>query len=342
MQRLALVRPVLGLLAALTWFMAPGMASAQEEVQFETADKVELHGTFYAGGKAKAPCVILLHKTGGSRDAKGWKDLAQALNKDFAVLAFDFRGHGESTSVDVNSFWSAPNNSLIKGAAKKPGKISYKDFPPSYYPMFVYDVIAAKRYLDQQNDAGACNTSNVVVIGAEEGAAVGALWMATEFDRYKMVRNAIGRLVPDPSGKSEGEDIASAIWLSIPKTFAGVNVGHWLKGTGNKVRDKVPMVFFYGDQDSKAASAANALLNELKAAGRSKLEFTATRPKKTKLAGVDLLGKKNLNTEEDISTYLVERVMPKRGTKAWVMREVEKGPPTYPVPFSKFGIGGLR
>jgi hypothetical protein len=261
--------------------------------------------------------------------------LAQALSKDFAVLSFDFRGHGDSTTVNP-AFWVGSNNT-IKNAAKKPNKISYKDFPASYLPMLANDVAAAKRYLDQQNDAGSCNSSNMVVIGAEEGAAIGALWISTEWQRKRLIKNPIGNWVADPQGKVEGEDIASAVWLSIPQKLNGVDVGYWLKGPSNKVRDKVPMVFFYGLQDTKAQTAATSLLNELKRAGREKLtDLTVVRSKTTKLAGVDLLGKKDFKTEDEILVYLTEKAMPKRGTKAWVQRDADR--PLLPVPLTQFNL----
>ncbi|HEV3203035.1 MAG TPA: hypothetical protein VGY77_01570 [Gemmataceae bacterium] len=318
-------------LATLALMLVP-TATRADEVQFETPDKVELHGTFYPGSK-KTPCVILLHKIGGNRQQKGWDDLAQDLKKDYAVLSFDFRGHGDSRSVS-QEFWSYSSNNLIKGAAKKPNKIDYMDFPKNYYPMLANDVLAAKRYLDQQNDAGSCNSSNVIVVGAEDGAAVGALWIASEFQRFKLVKRPIGIPVLD-STKIEGEDIAAAVWLSIPKTLSNIDVSQWLKGGGNRVRDKVSMVFIFGDKDTKAAGAAGFLFNALKPAGtKDKLEFTATRSKATKLEGAELLGKKGLKTEEDIITYL-EKVMQKRGHKPWIQRDP---PPFGLIQLRLFGV----
>jgi hypothetical protein len=278
----------------------------------------------------------LLHKYGGNRQQKGWDELAQALSKEFSVLSFDFRGHGDSTTVN-QAFWVGSNNT-IKNAARKPNKISYKDFPANYLPMLANDVAAAKRYLDQQNDAGACNSSNLVVIGAEEGAAIGALWINTEWQRKRLIKNPIGNWVADPQGKVEGEDIASAIWLSIPQKLNGMDVGGWLKGPYNKVRDKVPMVFFYGLQDSKAQTAATKLLGELKQAStKDKLtDLTVLRSKNTKLAGVDLLGKKDFKTEDDILIYLTEKALPKRGIKAWVPRDADR--PLLPVPLQHFNL----
>ena len=180
MSCFSLVRPLLGLLAGLSLILLPTFGQAAppkpEEVKFDTADKVELHGTFYASGKNKSPCVILVHKIGGNRQQQGLEKLARALQEsNYAVLSFDLRGHGDSTSVE-RTFWQVPTNAtLIRGANISKEKISYRDFAPTYYPMLANDLSAAKRYLDQQNNAGSCNSSNTIVIGAEEGAAIGAL-----------------------------------------------------------------------------------------------------------------------------------------------------------------------
>jgi hypothetical protein len=310
--------------------------SASEEVQFDTVDKVELHGTFYAPGKSKAPCVILLHKFGGSRDEHGWDQLAQLLQKEYAVLRFDFRGHGDSTNVGPD-FWRAPNNLMIKGAARTPQRITYKDFPPAYMPVLANDVQAAKHYLDTQNDAGVCNSSNVIVIGAEEGAAIGALWIASEWERRRITKSNFGQWIFDPQGRVEGENIAAACWLSIPKSLNGLYVGACLRGPNNRVRDKVPMVFFYGDKDAKAAAAAQAIYNDLKVGGKEKPDFTRLRPKDTRLAGSELLGKSALNTEDEISVYL-DKIMQKRGSKPYVRRDVESEPPLRLIPLSRFGF----
>src|SRR5262245_36031916 len=91
----------------LTSLPAPAQDAEKEEIRFFTADQVELCGTFYPGSRGpKSPSVLLLHAVGGSRKDPGWEDLATALQKSgCAVLAFDFRGHGESTTVQ-REFWS--------------------------------------------------------------------------------------------------------------------------------------------------------------------------------------------------------------------------------------------
>src|SRR5262245_19076486 len=62
-------------------------------VQFESADKVQLHGVFYPSPLRKdAACVLLLHRIGGNSQQEGWDALATELQRNgFAVLRFDFR-----------------------------------------------------------------------------------------------------------------------------------------------------------------------------------------------------------------------------------------------------------
>src|SRR5262249_44722526 len=137
--------------AALVQISMALPAGAQPEpsaVPFTTFEKVELHGSFYHSPNVKeASCVFMLTNLAGCREKDNWKELAEALRADYAVLSFDFRGHGESTDVSPQ-FWQVPNNSIIKGAGRMPTHINFKDFPPAYLPVLANDISAAKRYLD--------------------------------------------------------------------------------------------------------------------------------------------------------------------------------------------------
>ena len=146
-------------------------SDSSENIKFDSVDGVELRGSFYAASKAKAPAVLMLHRYGGSR--QGWEKLAEELqSKGFAVLTFDFRGHGESTKV-TSDFWTFPANiNHIRGGRKDKKIIRQSEFRTDYLPMLVNDIVAAKHELDKRNDAGECNSSNVILIGAEEGAAL--------------------------------------------------------------------------------------------------------------------------------------------------------------------------
>ena len=65
-----------------------------EEAEFSSADGLPLRG-WRIPGMPGAPGIVLCHDLGGSKDAM--LDLGLALQAaGFTVLAFDFRGHGES------------------------------------------------------------------------------------------------------------------------------------------------------------------------------------------------------------------------------------------------------
>src|SRR5262245_32502986 len=84
---------------ALICWPQTGRAAEPERVRFDTYDQVEIHGTYYPGDMGnKSPSALVLHALGGSSREEGWDNLAKELQKKhFAVLLFDFRGHGEST-----------------------------------------------------------------------------------------------------------------------------------------------------------------------------------------------------------------------------------------------------
>jgi dienelactone hydrolase len=297
----------------------------QENVKFDSADEVELRGIFYPASKAKAPVALLLHKLGGSREQAAWdKSLIRVLQKKgFAVLAFDFRGHGDSTTVNAGFWKYNANRNLIKGA-KDRTKINSKDFMRDYIPMLVNDVTAAKRYLDKQNDSGLVNSSNVILIGAEEGAAISCLWLDTEWSRKPLIRSIGLRWVPDPQGRPPGEDVAAAIWLSPTSTLNGKNVWSFLKDH-KEIRDKVPMVFCAGKGDSAGSSSATKLFEDLKKGAKSlDLTFLRIDEKAGKARGAELV--KSGQIPEDITKYL-QKVIDKNGVHAWKAREPENGPP---------------
>ncbi|CAN5323336.1 hypothetical protein BH20ACI1_BH20ACI1_22180 [soil metagenome] len=69
-----------------------------QNVKFESADKVEIIGTFYESPKADSPAVLLLHQFGSNRQS--FDEYAKRLQKNgFGVLAIDGRGFGESVKT---------------------------------------------------------------------------------------------------------------------------------------------------------------------------------------------------------------------------------------------------
>jgi pimeloyl-ACP methyl ester carboxylesterase len=313
----------------------------QDSVKFDTADGVELRGTFYPASKAKAPAVLMLHRYGGNR--QGWEKVDGAAeelqSKGFAVLTFDFRGHGESTKVSPE-FWKFPvNMNHIRGAKPDKKAIKQSEFRNDYMPMLVNDIVAAKRFLDKQNDAGLCNSSNVIVVGAEEGAALGSLWIREEWDRLPQIKGPLNRLIYDPQGKPFGEDIAAAVWISPPAGLNGRSVSSWLRDK-KEIREKTPMVFFASKDDPSQVAAATKLFEDLKK--QSKLELTFLQLiKGGKARGTELVNKKDFQVPEQFRKYL-ESVIDKKGVNAWKMREPEKGVFTEIVRLGNYGFPALN
>lgn len=343
LRRIATCLPLL--LAGLLLLGTPqrGFAQAKsEEIKFDTFDGVEIKGTFYPGGRGnKSPVVMFLHEFGGDRQKGGWDELAQELvKKGYAVLSFDFRGHNDSTTVNPAMFWTIGANKATFRPGKNLDKISHQDIAKvnkGYFPMLVNDIAAARRYLEVRNDAGDCNLSNLILVGAKEGAALGSLWIAEEWQRPHLIQNPINPLLfmNDPKGRIEGIDIAAAIWLSIPEKLSGMPISGWLRSP--IVRDKVPMAFFYGEKDELAKKAAEGIYKTMKTTAKS-FEATRLREKKnTQSAGRELLGKKGLGTEEDIVSYL-DTVMDKRGGNPWSSRDIAKAPQLTALQIKNFGF----
>ena len=248
---------------------APPVTKNSKAFSFDTSDGVHLAGNLWSNAGVtdrKDATVMLLHdfdpKSGGSSRDAGWDDLAELLlSKGYSVFSFDFRGFGESTKIDPDKFWDLrknPHNQLVKGFNRtpRPEVIGHADFEHAYYPYLVNDIIAAKAFLDGRNDAGDVNTSSVFVIGAGQGATLGALWMDTEWHRQKGNLDALGNLQIDKTTlrpslqEPEGKDQAGAIWLSISPSVAEHNysVHSWVGEVGGE--DRVSMAFLYGGKET--------------------------------------------------------------------------------------------
>lgn len=299
------------ILAGLSFSHSEVRAQGQgEKIKFTTSDGAIIKGTFYA--KNKAPVVMLLHAVGGEDHSrkKVWVSLAEELNKNYAVLAFDFRGHGESTDVEPEEFWKHNiNKSLVKGAPKGQS-ISFQGMKPAYFPVMINDIAAARAFLENRNDVGDCNIGSLILIGAETGATLGSIWLSSEWVRYQITPAMFGPGILNKH--SEGKDIIAAIWLT-PTIKLGprdVKLAQVLEFPGKT--HKTPMVFFYGDGDDPGKKAAKLCEKSIKGAKPdAAYRFTAAVGlPETKLTGSDLL-QKALKTNAAIVDYLDEVVQAK-------------------------------
>lgn len=286
---------VCSLAALMAWAFLPGLDvpvlaqdSKGEVVKFQTVDLVEINGTFYPN--PRRPVVMLLHPIGEDSRKKEWITLAEWLHtKGFAVLSFDFRGHGRSTDVDAGFWLNKFNKNYVKPNPQN--TVNFKDFNSLYYTALVNDIAAAKAFLERRNDNGECNAASTIVIGADTGATLGALWVNSEYHRHQQQINNFGVILGQPSARAEGKDIVCAIWLSIaPKlenktTARVVNLASLLRVPAEA---GMPFAFFFGEEDKGGAKVANECFKKLVALKKN--EFTAPIPiPKTDLKGIKLL-----------------------------------------------------
>ncbi len=295
-----------------------------EKVRFTTVDGVDIQGMFYPGKKTAAT-VMMLHALEEDSRKKNWISLAESLNEaGYGVLTFDFRGHGQSSDFEGTVFWKQPRNlASIKGAPRKE-KLEFKDMSTAYYPVFVNDIAAAKAFLDNRNDAGGgCNTSSLIVLGAETGATLGALWLNAEWHRYQFTPQTF--MTPAKiSNIPEGKNVIGAIWLSASSKLGSrvVSLPRLLDTSGRV--NATPMVFMYGENDAASKTTALACAKTIKGAkkGDKKYPLTDAVPVQAdKLKGSGLL-QKTLPTEKNIVEY-VGTVFEAKG-KEWEEHDFRK------------------
>jgi hypothetical protein len=296
---------------------------------------------------------MLLHGLKENSNSKEWTRLARGLqSKGFAVLTFDFRGFGSGTTeVDSTLFW-APQNSLNQMIRGPKDSISSKEFRPAYYPALINDIAAAKAFLDRRNDGNAggarCNSSNLFLIGSREGATLGAVWLNSEWHRYKVKVNPMGQPqivngfggmiqgVADMQQPSAGSGVVGAIWLTISQRL-GVGAGALSVSLESVMvtpakKQFVPMAFMYGAEDLAAKKLARGLEAKLVVYKKSpgakgekkkdeKYRFTGKwEISDTKLEGEGLLT--GLEMPEKIAEYVDAVVQAK--SNEWVEQDFRK------------------
>jgi pimeloyl-ACP methyl ester carboxylesterase len=320
----------------------------RQRVPITTADGVELDGTYYrslAAGR-DSPCVLLVHKFGGDRGKSDWINLAKTLQESgYAVLTFDLRGHGGSTQIsNPQLFWSLPfNRSGIRNSNVKKTTISSADFKPTYLPFLVNDLAAARRFLEQKNDAGEVNVHSLIIIGAQEGADLGLLFTAAEYGR--VYRIGVTALQSNGTPYNAGEDIAAGVWLSMamrptsPSGAPNFDMVNWLRNHPG-IRDRTPMSFVFGEKDTRSKQDVDSFYRVLTGpmSGRpDKHKLDEQFPiKGTDLAGPALLGQPALNVTGHVVDY-IKKVMAERRAIAWT--EVKPEVNTLQlIPVTQFGF----
>jgi pimeloyl-ACP methyl ester carboxylesterase len=341
LPRLAL--PTFIVLAVLSGTPQPGQAqkSNTEKVRFKTVDSVELNGVFYPGSKGKkGATILLLPHIGGKCTDEVYDNLATRLqNEGHSVLCIDYRGFGDSTTLAVPmEFWAIPvNHQLVKGYV--PGKpvresIERRDFGVNYYPMLINDVTAAAMFLERKNDEGKCNMQNLIVVGVQDGAVLGGMWLASEFSRFKVTTSTnppLGQQI-QWERTPEGQRLLCCVWVSLSPSL-GANktppVATWLTSMGKD--KKKPMAFIYTQGDIASAALSDKIYKSI--VGNQKSDTTAQLVLPgSKASGPTLL--KSPDVEKAIVAY-INNVFEQKKNEDWKESEIEKS--GYVWVFSPFG-----
>ena len=159
---------------------------ASQRVTFESADKMQIVGSFFASSKPNSPAVLLLHQF--QSDRHSYDEFAKRLQaKGFGVLAIDGRGFGESVKTsDGKSIAVSRSDDAVKGMRA--------------------DVAAAFEFLAKQQNVDA---TRIGIVGASYGSSLAIIY-AAENPKVKAVAllspglNYFGNMPTEPSVKSYG------------------------------------------------------------------------------------------------------------------------------------------
>jgi hypothetical protein len=347
-----------------------------EEGRFKTADGLRLNYLWWAGGKQQTSDSVILVPGYGydslKSDTKGqWTTLAKALQKEgYSVLMFDFRGHGKSAdnrAMDKPElFCGYPFNRLSGQSLAKPAmvkELKKEKFSPGYYPFLVNDLTAARRFLDDKNDALQCNSGRVFVVAEGSICPLVMLWASTEFRRFGFGPKT---KQDDPELISAGEDLCGLVFLSwqgsggpgqqdavrtTARVMADKQLGSTTVFVGNQVKKKVAMAFIYGDKDRLSATEAQAWFSNFRLVGKKEDKETAKYIREVigaeKLSGIKLLDIGDKPKENgDKTSYLQNQIVDfLKATKTksingnnWKERKMENLD-FAPVPLSIWGLG---
>ena len=205
--------------------------------------------------------------------------------------------------------------------------------------MLVNDMAAAKFFLEEKlNNSEECNVDEMILVGAEDGASIGALWLAAEWARkkpiYKFDMFTMREVYVGDGPDSGGRDIAAAVWLSLRTNLGGTKSQQPVLGWLNRAQR--------GRQSAGLSEGPHVLLPRRRGQGRQQAGQGAARHRhqqgqeaaktpsavelpKTNLAGSELL-KGDVGTDDFIARYVTDKVMKDRPMSIWTKRDTGSCP----------------
>ena len=258
-----------------------------EDRDLITKDDLKLKITYYKSNAGEdAPVVILLHGKKGSRQQ--WKDVASDLQQkgDFAVVAVDLRGHGESL------------------LGKKAELLKKSD----YQAMVAFDMEAIKDFLLEEHMKKHLNVNKLGIVGCDFSASVALLY--TEFDWEKIPYDDS----PTDADKTpRGQDVQALILITPDQSTPGLVTHKAVVAVKNRGR---PVAVAFSDKNSHDATAANKIFEQLSPKKEKEKEKDKEEKKEEppylwrfegNLSGMDLVTR-NTNLRTPIFRFLTKYV----------------------------------
>lgn len=316
----------------------------EKTVGISTSDGLSLNAYWYQGvGVDKnPPDAVLMFPAPPNKVNDQWIGLAKSLSeKNFSVLLFDFRGLGMNSAetagqrvlAEPERFWREPyNQRMLKGSQKtiEDKGLDYRNLvnksqPPMHYrDMLFNDLLAARFYLDRQNDNKKCNSARIWVVTEKDGGQMALAFIASEFPRNSISDPDDNVAAFGKQFKSAGKDFvgltclsyatgnssASAIYNNAFKAMAGTVQGREAR---EHLERRVAMFLVHGKKEgaggSKSAlswAGAGGDAEELKRYYKYVREFDNSKAAKS-VSGIDLIDPQDtLGVKADIVKAMQE------------------------------------
>jgi len=279
-------------------------------VNLQSDDGVLISATYFPPlrpSKDVAP-VMLLHGLGEKESiffpTKTEHDLAFALqDHGYAVLTFDFRGHGHSTRRA-----GAVQGAEAKGAAAI--KLDFNELrTPAQFSTLLNDIETAKRFLLQRNNAGELNVGKLAVVGTEMGASLAVIWAYRDW-QYPAQTGFSGK---------QGQDVQALVLVSPQYNFKGIAITNEL----NFIQKRIPIQVVVGKKDDKSFADAKKIHQASVRARPSETDSKITELNTSQRAGKLLNPDLELDVEKEIAGFLDSTV--KKMRPEWSKRELAEG-----------------
>ena len=250
---------------AATRAQDPQLPRAESKV-VETSDGLPLHFTYWPTGHDHAMdsgVVVLLHMHNGNRldwTSPAAAGFVQRLQRDYAVIAVDLRGHGQSKGAAASSggdIIDANTRKSKKSSSNGGARIDSSNLKPrDYEAMAFVDLEAIKRFIYEENQLQHLNMNKMAIIGAEMGANAAAVFAANDWLKD-----------PHPDGQDgfrtpRGQDVRALVLLSPEISRPGLPIAEPLKVL--KTPDfKVAVLVCVGEKDKEDKGEGKKVFRQL-------------------------------------------------------------------------------